>query len=115
MKSQIQLSTLILLITFTVLVPNSKQLKLTEVDFDHLDKVSEPVIGIVTIPTSEKLKLQMGEDYSAYVPSSYKKWVEQTGAIPVVIPHFLGMAKIKKIMDQINGVLFPGGAPGLIE
>jgi gamma-glutamyl-gamma-aminobutyrate hydrolase PuuD len=70
------------------------------------------VIGIVTLPTSSKLKENMGHLYEAYVPSSYKKWVEQTG--PVVIPHFLPRGQLRELINQIDGILFPGGAPALI-
>lgn len=104
----------ILAITLLLINLNtSHQLKNLRISFQYLDKISEPVIGILTIPLSKKLKKTVGEEYEAYVPSSYKKWVEQTGARPIVIPHFLSIEKIKKIMDQANGIVFPGGAPDL--
>lgn len=88
-----------------------KNIKLAD---PYLDKISEPVIGIVTLPTSLKLRENMGKFYEAYVPSSYKKWVEQTGARPVVIPHFLPKGQLRSLVSQIDGIVFPGGAPALI-
>jgi gamma-glutamyl hydrolase len=49
------------------------------------------------------------------IPSSYKKWVEQTGARPIVIPHFASKKLLSKLITQINGLLFIGGAPELIN
>lgn len=112
MKNGLKIISKILIITS--LLSFTTQLKPASISFEYLDKISEPVIGILTIPTSEKLKSYLGEDHIAYVPSSYKKWIEQTGARPVVIPHFLKMETIKKIMRQVNGIVFPGGAPDLV-
>jgi hypothetical protein len=41
-----------------------------------LDNIHQPVIGIVTLPMSDELKESIGNQYEAYVPSSYKKWIE---------------------------------------
>lgn len=106
---------IILLFTFTLLVSSSAQLKNLKIAYKYLDKISEPVIGILTIPTSDAIKSYLGKEHEAYVPSSYKKWIEQTGARPVAIPHFMSMKKIKSIMRQINGIFLPGGAPELLE
>lgn len=114
-KGKTSSSKILVIFTLLTVVRMTNQLKHTQIAFDYLDKVSEPVIGVMTIPTSSKLKKNLGADYEAYVPASYKKWIEQTGALAVVIPHFLPIDRIKRIMNQVNGVLLPGGAPDLIQ
>ena len=100
--------------TITIMLGNSLAIKNNKLEDKYLDKITEPVIGIVTLPTSVKLKENLGARFEAYVPSSYKKWVEQTGARPVVIPHFLPKGQLRGLINQIDGILFPGGAPALI-
>ena len=82
-------------------------------DPNLMDAINQPVIGILTIFPSDKIMESIGK-YDAYVPSSYKKWVEQSGARAIPIPHFLPKATILKLLNQVNGILFPGGAPELI-
>jgi gamma-glutamyl-gamma-aminobutyrate hydrolase PuuD len=80
-----------------------------------MDNFNDPVIGIVTQPLSKYFKKHF--DYKlhqAYIASSYKKWVEQTGARAVIIPHFSSMSTLENLMNQINGLLIPGGSTSLI-
>lgn len=87
---------------------DSKKINLQE------ENVSQrPTIGIVTLEMNDQNRHNLG-DYDGYVPSSYIKWIEQTAANTIVIPHFLPKGQIKDLIDQIDGVLFPGGAPDLI-
>lgn len=111
-----KINTTLIILTLAVLgnTLSMKQSSQIPIKDDYMDKITEPVIGIVTLPTSQKLKDHMGSSYEAYVPSSYKKWIEQTGARPVVIPHFLPKGQLREIIAQIDGILFPGGAPDLI-
>lgn len=76
---------------------------------NYMDRVDEPVIGIVTLPVSPYFKRKFGKKYKGMIPTSYKKWIESTGARAVAIPHFASMSEIKKIINQINGLLLPGG------
>ena len=78
----------------------------------HLDRLDEPVIGIVTITSPKKLR-EKDPSILGMIPSSYKKWIEQTGVRPIVIPHFLSKEKIKRLISQVNGILFIGGGPSL--
>lgn len=75
---------------------------------------AEPVIGIVTLDPSPAMA-RRHRNIKGMIPTSYKKWVEQTGARAIVIPHYASDAVIKLLMKQVNGVLFPGGAPTLVE
>lgn len=74
----------------------------------------EPVIGIVTIDPPKSIT-RRNPRVKGLIPSSYKKWVEQTGARPVVIPHFASENLLKKLISQVNGILFIGGAPDLLD
>ena len=63
----------------------------------YLDNFSDPVIGILTQPLSPYFRRYFGTQYKAYIPSSYKKWVEQTGARAVIVPHFISLERIEKL------------------
>lgn len=78
-----------------------------------LDNTDQPVIGILTLPPSSSY-IEVFGNISAYIPASYVKWIEQTGAIAIPIPHFLPKKTIGLILRRINGLLIPGGAPDLI-
>ena len=68
-------------------------------------------IGIFTIPTLYKLKTKtMDHFFSNFLPASYVKWIEQSGARVVPIKYNASQSEIKRILKQVNGVLFPGGA-----
>ena len=64
-----------------------------------------PVIGIYTqdAPSSRQTK-------TTYIAASYVKFVEMSGG--QVIPLFSNYSQtiLKSKLDQINGVIFPGGA-----
>ena len=79
-----------------------------------LDNLQQPVIGIVTLPLSNYFKRKFGRKYKGMIPSSYKKWIEQTGARVVAIPHFKSIIEISKILHQVNGILLPGGKTELL-
>ena len=44
---------------------------------------------------------------------SYVDWVGTTGAMPVLIPFDIAREQLDKILDNIDGVLFPGGGADL--
>lgn len=77
---------------------------------DYMDNFRDPVIGIVTLPLSSYFKKKFNRKlYKGYIASSYKKWIEQTGARAVAIPHFASLREIDKLLNQVNGLLIPGG------
>ena len=75
---------------------------------------TEPVIGIVTLRPNKFARYRY-PGVKGMIASSYKKWVEMTGARAVVIPHFSSKKTIRKLMEQINGVLLPGGSTTIIK
>ncbi|XP_020816829.1 gamma-glutamyl hydrolase isoform X1 [Drosophila serrata] len=69
-----------------------------------------PTIGVMCIDIATKLQKHFGEEYHSYLAASYIKYLEASGAH--VAPVWIGRdrAYYKGIMDQINGILLPGGA-----
>ena len=77
---------------------------------NFLDRIDEPVIGILTQPLTAYMKSRQRRLYMGYIASSYRKWVEQMGARAVAIPHWASIGEISSIMSQVNRILLPGGA-----
>lgn len=67
-----------------------------------------PIIGILSQPVPWYLK-KFKSNSRSYISASYPKWIEQVGAIAIPIPYTLPLPKIFKLMDQLNGILLPGG------
>jgi len=68
-----------------------------------------PIIGLV----SQKVTQMLTPDVimnDTYIAASYVKYLEAAGAEVVPILPSYGEDKIKKIVNSLNGVLFPGGA-----
>ena len=70
-------------------------------------------IGILTVPLSKNeyyvYKNNKNVYFNSYLPNSYIKWLEQSGAKVVPIPFNLSEKKLLSMLKQLNGVLFPGG------
>lgn len=74
-------------------------------------------IGIIAQPASDMMKMQYyhpSENWS-YVAGSYVDWLGTTGAMPVLIPFDLPRQEMDHILENIDGVLFPGGGAPLME
>ena len=67
---------------------------------------SNPVIGILTVPV---YKVEKNRKLVSYLPDSYVKWIQMSCARVVPILFSWNKKKILKVLDQVNGVLFPGG------
>ena len=69
-------------------------------------------IAIFTVPlhNNHELKSKHTSYFTSYLPTSYVKWLEQSGAKVVPIKYNLPFHEIKTILKQVNGILFPGGA-----
>lgn len=68
---------------------------------------NEVIIGIMSVPLSKTIK---DTKFSSYIPNSYIKWIEMTGANVVPILYNINDTKLYDILKQINGVIFPGGS-----
>ncbi|KAJ3434539.1 protease family c26 gamma-glutamyl hydrolase [Anaeramoeba flamelloides] len=67
---------------------------------------STPIIGVVSQPSTSKLK-RFGNQFIA---SSIVKWVSQSGAKVVPIKYDIKDADLITLLDQIDGVVIPGGS-----
>lgn len=66
---------------------------------------SSPVIGIMTQP--------LQDSNSTMIAASYVKWIEAGGARSIPIPYDATPDEVQEIFQQVNGVLFTGGAADL--
>lgn len=64
-----------------------------------------PIIGVITMPVVDKYKTKV----TSYLPSSYVKWIESSGARVVPLQYDLPKPILKALLSQINGVLLIGG------
>ena len=69
------------------------------------------IIGILTVPLSRNTQLRANYKnyFESYIPDSYVKWLEQSGARVVPICFNWSPKKIDHVLHEVNGVLFPGG------
>lgn len=74
-----------------------------------------PVIGIAAMMITDKMHIRKLPhlDGRSYVASSYVKYLELAGARVIVIPPDIEIKEEKKLFDNINGLLFPGGEVNL--
>jgi gamma-glutamyl hydrolase len=70
----------------------------------HLNK-SNVIIGILTVPVHTTKK-----GATSYLPQAYVKWVESSGARVIPIPYNLPIPIIITLLNQIHGLLLPGGS-----
>lgn len=97
---------LLLLSTLTALFGSS----VTAAPVNHL-----VTVGILAQPASDPMKLQYyhpSENWT-FVAGSYVDWLGTAGAMPVLIPFDISRDQLDKILDNIDGVLFPGGGAPL--
>jgi gamma-glutamyl hydrolase len=65
-------------------------------------------VGVLTQP-----RFQENNETEYYVASSYVKWLELAGARAIPIPYDAPDKLVDEVFQQINGLLFPGGASDL--
>lgn len=106
MKSQTIITLALLLLTKATITTQS----------NANDKVL-PLIGIIAQPASSHLDTQyyQSEQHWTYIPRSYADWVSQSGGMPLLIPFDLPKERLDHLLDNIQGVLFPGGGSPLFD
>ena len=75
-----------------------------------------PVFGILSQPyisEDDSNNLSQHEENSTYVAASYVKWLEDGGARSIPIPFDASPTLVRSILEQVDGVLFPGGGSSL--
>ena len=82
----------------------------------HFQYNDRPIIGVLSQELDDWLaaRLPPNHNYTAYIASSYIKWVEAGGAraVPVII----GKSKeyYQQLFARLNGLLLPGGSAPLV-
>lgn len=69
----------------------------------------DPVVGVTAQPLEGNHQPILEPYGNSYIPASYVRFVEAAGARVVPLRFDMPSDKLKDIMGQINGVLFPGG------
>ena len=69
-------------------------------------QTNRPIIGIMAQSTYNMAFKNLGRNY---IPASYVKFLESSGARVVPILNNLTEVKTKKLFESINGAVFPGG------
>lgn len=86
--------------------PVEKLNRIIDFEYSDLRAKSVPLIGVSSMHRA---------DGGSFVPGSYLKAVEDAGGNPVIIPVTTNALKLKKILDNIDGLVLVGGddvAPG---
>lgn len=81
--------------------------KVAEETQEHLN--DRPIIGILTQPTA------LDAFHDSYIMGAYVKWIQQGGARVVPVYNTLGDKEILDLMDQLNGMILPGGKVRLVK
>ena len=72
-----------------------------------------PIIGVVSEPVVPENQQVSGKKPTSYIAASYVKYLEMAGARVVPIVYDQPADQIQKLLEGINGVLFPGGGASL--
>jgi len=76
-----------------------------------------PLIGVIAQPASSHLDNEYfnAQSHWNYIPRSYVDWISHSGAMPVLIPFDIPLDALDHLLDNIQGVLFPGGGSALFD
>ncbi|XP_068151383.1 gamma-glutamyl hydrolase A-like [Drosophila tropicalis] len=75
-----------------------------------MEQTEAPCIGIMCIDLATELASHFGKQWHSFIASSYVKHLEAAGAL--VVPIWIGRDRsyYEHMMNQLNGILLPGGA-----
>ena len=71
--------------------------------------INDVVIGIIDQPVINEDGCNLSALGDKYLPASYVKLVESTGARVVPIPFDAPLEKLEELFYSVNGIIFPGG------
>ena len=71
--------------------------------------INNVVIGIIDQPVINEDGCNLSALGDKYLPASYVKLVESTGARVVPIPFDAPLEKLEELFNSVNGIIFPGG------
>eukprot|EP00357_Protocruzia_adherens_P033262 CAMPEP_0115010298 /NCGR_PEP_ID=MMETSP0216-20121206/23222_1 /TAXON_ID=223996 /ORGANISM="Protocruzia adherens, Strain Boccale" /LENGTH=336 /DNA_ID=CAMNT_0002378465 /DNA_START=15 /DNA_END=1025 /DNA_ORIENTATION=+ len=75
---------------------------------------NKPIIGILAQPP-EGDDCPSDKTYDTYLAASYVKFAEMAGIRVVPISYDIPREQLTSLLDQLNGVIFPGGGTMLIQ
>ncbi|KAL4491220.1 hypothetical protein ABPG73_013289 [Tetrahymena malaccensis] len=75
------------------------------------EKIQQPVIGILTLPSGFQ---KYDHSSFSYIYASYVQYFQQTGALIIPLKYTSSLKFLKNKMDQINGLVIPGGGANLM-
>ena len=76
----------------------------------HVFRINnQVVIGILDQPIINESGCNLSSLGSKYIPASYVKLVESTGARVVPIPFDGPHSTLQRLFNSVNGIMFPGG------
>jgi len=75
-------------------------------------KKTQPIIGILTQPVPDSKREKF--DYKEYILEVNDNFIRWAGSKTVAIPYNITEEALIKLLGQINGVLFTGGALTLV-
>lgn len=72
-------------------------------------------VGIISQPSSDPLKISYydAKEQWSYVAGSYADWVGSSGAAAVLIPFDLEKSQLDHMLENVDGIVFPGGGEPL--
>ena len=105
MKMKYFLYTTILLVSITTI--NSMLLYKPDLPENNtpLSNYNQTFVAVLTQP----YPLSIPNLNLSYTSESYHKYTEETGATSLVIPYDMPWERMKEILDQLQGIVLPGG------
>lgn len=80
----------------------------------HHERLNGPIVGILTLPTPLSDQTYPQQSFSM-IPSSYVKWLEQTGIRIIPLRYDMPNKILRKMMTLINGILITGGSASFFK
>ncbi|KAL0230701.1 hypothetical protein PCE1_004257 [Barthelona sp. PCE] len=75
--------------------------------------IESPIIAVIAQPTDYRYPPY--PEKQTYIAASYVKYIESAGARVVALDSRTPESEWKKVLNQVNGVLFPGGGIILVD
>lgn len=120
MTERIFIQTILVICFILLLFPKINTFELTSVNekqaTENTDSFKKTYIGIMSQPATIWNKMIPGfSKHNSYIATSYMKYTEQTGAQSLLIPWDLPWEELTELLEQTNGLVFPGGAAELVD
>ena len=87
---------------------------ITQIFSKHHERLNGPIVGILTLPTPLSNQTYPQDSFSM-IPSSYVKWLEQTGIRIIPLRYDMPNKILREMMGLINGILITGGSTSFFK